>query len=287
MSVNRIGSDLLMVEKATLISIIIMLSCLFLLKALLALGSLAFWVAAGEHVKEGECPPDKNPCKELCQGDESCPAGQKCCSTGCGRLCQGGIPEGRKGDCPRVAQKQSCVKRCVTDEMCPGVKKCCTFGCSRSCVIPIPKQKLAKPAQFRYLRGGHKGHIKNVFSYLQQKVNRTGFLLSHIRRSPDGGTGAGVVAPQWELGVIGADRSVSIPVPVYPAGRGGDCPNILVGLCIVSCRVDENCQAGEKCCKSGCGRFCVPPVLPPQLALNPNWTIRSDSELEIPGPSLS
>ncbi|KAB1262796.1 WAP four-disulfide core domain protein 3 [Camelus dromedarius] len=215
-----------------------MLSCLFLLKALLALGSLAFWVAAGEHVKEGECPPDKNPCKELCQGDESCPAGQKCCSTGCGRLCQGGIPE-------------------------------------------------AKPAQFRYLRGGHKGHIKNVFSYLQQKVNRTGFLLSHIRRSPDGGTGAGVVAPQWELGVIGADRSVSIPVPVYPAGRGGDCPNILVGLCIVSCRVDENCQAGEKCCKSGCGRFCVPPVLPPQLALNPNWTIRSDSELEIPGPSLS
>lgn len=95
-------------------------------------------------VKEGECPPDKNPCKELCQGDESCPAGQKCCSTGCGRLCQGGIPEGRKGDCPRVAQKQSCVKRCVTDEMCPGVKKCCTFGCSRSCIIPIPKQKLGK-----------------------------------------------------------------------------------------------------------------------------------------------
>ena len=45
-------------------------------------------------VKEGEGPPDKNPCKELCQGDESCLAGQKCCSTGCGRVCQGGIPEG-------------------------------------------------------------------------------------------------------------------------------------------------------------------------------------------------
>ncbi|XP_032317149.1 WAP four-disulfide core domain protein 3 isoform X1 [Camelus ferus] len=128
-----------------------MLSCLFLLKALLALGSLAFWVAAGEHVKEGECPPDKNPCKELCQGDESCPAGQKCCSTGCGRLCQGGIPEGRKGDCPRVAQKQSCVKRCVTDEMCPGVKKCCTFGCSRSCIIPIPKQKLGSLSRGRLI----------------------------------------------------------------------------------------------------------------------------------------
>ncbi|XP_059752737.1 WAP four-disulfide core domain protein 3 isoform X1 [Balaenoptera ricei] len=64
-------------------------------------------------------------------------------------------------------------------------------------------------------------------------------------------------------------------------GRAGDCPKILAGLCIVSCMADENCQAGEKCCKSGCGRFCVPPVLPPQLALNPNRTIRSNYELEI------
>ncbi|XP_073649146.1 WAP four-disulfide core domain protein 3 isoform X2 [Tursiops truncatus] len=67
-------------------------------------------------------------------------------------------------------------------------------------------------------------------------------------------------------------------------GRGGDCPNILVGLCIVSCMADENCPAGEKCCKSGCGRFCVPPILPPQLALNPNRTIRSNFELESPVP---
>ncbi|EPY78761.1 WAP four-disulfide core domain protein 3 [Camelus ferus] len=188
-------------------SIIIMLSCLFLLKALLALGSLAFWVAAGEHVKEGECPPDKNPCKELCQGDESCPAGQKCCSTGCGRLCQGGIPEEFEGECP--ADPLPCEELCDGDVSCPQGHKCCSTGCGHAC------------------RGDIEG------------------------------------------------------------GRGGDCPNILVGLCIVSCRVDENCQAGEKCCKSGCGRFCVPPVLPPQLALNPNWTIQSDSELEIPGPSLS
>uniref|UniRef100_F7HGA7 Troponin C, skeletal muscle n=1 Tax=Macaca mulatta TaxID=9544 RepID=F7HGA7_MACMU len=62
-------------------------------------------------------------------------------------------------------------------------------------------------------------------------------------------------------------------------GRGGDCPKVLVGLCIVGCVMDENCQAGEKCCKSGCGRFCVPPVLPRKLTVNPNWTVRSDSEL--------
>lgn len=45
-------------------------------------------------VKEGECPPDKNPCEELCQDDDSCPPGQKCCSTGCGRVCRGDIPAG-------------------------------------------------------------------------------------------------------------------------------------------------------------------------------------------------
>uniref|UniRef100_A0A4X1U061 WAP four-disulfide core domain 3 n=3 Tax=Sus scrofa TaxID=9823 RepID=A0A4X1U061_PIG len=67
-------------------------------------------------------------------------------------------------------------------------------------------------------------------------------------------------------------------------GRGGDCPNILVGPCIVSCWVDENCQAGEKCCKSGCSRFCVLSVLLTQLAPNPNGTVRSDSEFEIPVP---
>uniref|UniRef100_A0A671FSE8 WAP four-disulfide core domain 3 n=1 Tax=Rhinolophus ferrumequinum TaxID=59479 RepID=A0A671FSE8_RHIFE len=67
-------------------------------------------------------------------------------------------------------------------------------------------------------------------------------------------------------------------------GRSGECPHILVGLCIVSCISDEDCGAGGKCCKSGCGRFCVPPVLPTPLDVNPNCTIRSDSELEAPVP---
>ncbi|XP_023391815.1 WAP four-disulfide core domain protein 3 [Pteropus vampyrus] len=64
---------------------------------------------------------------------------------------------------------------------------------------------------------------------------------------------------------------------VDTGGRSGNCPKILPGLCIIGCVVDENCQAGKKCCKSGCGRFCVPPVLPPRLATSPNWTIGSDS----------
>lgn len=82
---------------------------------------------------------------------------------------------------------------------------------------------------------------------------------------------------RWERRVGGA-VILSLHVCLRHAGRGGDCPNVLVGLCIVSCMMDENCQAGEKCCKSGCGRFCVPPVRPPHLATSPNWTSGSDSE---------
>jgi hypothetical protein len=72
---------------------------------------------------------------------------------------------------------------------------------------------------------------------------------------------------------------VSLCIPVFPTGRDGNCPNILVGLCIVGCMTDENCQAGEKCCKSGCGRFCVPLVLPSKQTMISNWTTGSDSEL--------
>ncbi|XP_032951113.1 WAP four-disulfide core domain protein 3 isoform X2 [Rhinolophus ferrumequinum] len=182
----------------------IIMSCLFLLNALLALGSLTPWVTAGEHVKEGECPPDKNPCKDLCQGDESCPAGQKCCCTGCGRVCQGDIPKEFGGECP--ADPLPCEELCDGDASCPPEHKCCSTGCGHIC------------------RGDIKG------------------------------------------------------------GRSGECPHILVGLCIVSCISDEDCGAGGKCCKSGCGRFCVPPVLPTPLDVNPNCTIRSDSELEAPVP---
>ncbi|KAM5245871.1 WAP four-disulfide core domain protein 3 [Ctenodactylus gundi] len=226
-----------------------MLSYLFIMKALLALGSLASWVTAGEHVKEGECPPDKNPCKKLCQGDESCPAGQRCCSTGCGRMCQGDIPNGRKGNCPSVVWKRSCFKGCTTDESCPGIMKCCTFGCSKSCVVPVSHQKLAE----------HGGECPADPLPCEE-------LCDGDASCPQGhkccSTGCGHACRGDIKG-----------------GQSGTCPNILVGLCIVGCMMDENCQAGEKCCKSGCGRFCVPPVLPSKQTMNPNWTITSESKL--------
>ncbi|KAG5201927.1 hypothetical protein JEQ12_004690 [Ovis aries] len=86
------------------LSIIVMLSCLFLLKTIVALGSTASRVTVGERDLGGECPADPLPCEELCDGDTSCPQGQKCCSTGCGHACFGDIKgvRGRKLENPRM-----------------------------------------------------------------------------------------------------------------------------------------------------------------------------------------
>ncbi|XP_069845961.1 WAP four-disulfide core domain protein 3 isoform X2 [Dipodomys merriami] len=231
-----------------MLSIIRMLSCLFLLKAL-ALGSLASWVAAGEHVKEGECPPDKNPCEQLCRGDDWCPAGQKCCSTGCGWVCRGDIPKGKKGECPKVIQKPSCSKVCTTDETCPGRKKCCTFGCNKRCVMPVFKQKPEV--------GG--GCPADPLPCQE--------LCDRDESCPPGHKCCSTGCGQACRGDI-------------KGGRDGACPNILVGLCIVGCFMDEHCQPGEKCCKSGCGRFCVPLALPSNGTVDSNGTISSDLERE-------
>uniref|UniRef100_A0A8B9XZG8 WAP domain-containing protein n=1 Tax=Bos mutus grunniens TaxID=30521 RepID=A0A8B9XZG8_BOSMU len=76
------------------LSILVMLSCLFLLKTVVALGSVASRLTVGEREFGGECPADPLPCEELCDGDTSCPQGHKCCSTGCGHACFGDIKGG-------------------------------------------------------------------------------------------------------------------------------------------------------------------------------------------------
>ncbi|XP_051835876.1 WAP four-disulfide core domain protein 3 isoform X1 [Antechinus flavipes] len=86
--------------------------------------------------KPGQCPKDFLPCKELCHGDDSCPHGQKCCSTGCGHTCQGNIERGRSGHCPFILQNL-CITSCKIDENCPHREKCCKSGCGQFCVAPL------------------------------------------------------------------------------------------------------------------------------------------------------
>nr|XP_032618274.1 WAP four-disulfide core domain protein 18-like isoform X2 [Chelonoidis abingdonii] len=58
----------------------------------LFLGFLALWAQlppASAQVRPGACPIPQGPgtCVEMCQGDDSCPPGWKCCSNGCGHVC--------------------------------------------------------------------------------------------------------------------------------------------------------------------------------------------------------
>ncbi|XP_023576499.1 WAP four-disulfide core domain protein 3 [Octodon degus] len=236
-----------------------MLSGFFLLKVLLALGSLAAWVTAAAYVKEGECPLDKNPCKELCQGDESCPAGQKCCSTGCGRVCQGDIPKG----------------------MLAREVKCCAFW---PCLWDGQNRRPSYLLDWL---------LKSSFP---MDTFDTGEVTMGVEK---GDTGFGGECPADPLPCEElCDGDASCPQGQkccstgcghtcrgdIKGGRGGTCPDILVGLCIVDCMVDENCPAGQKCCKSGCGHFCVPLTTPPKQTINSNWTITSNLEIETPVP---
>ncbi|XP_074083935.1 WAP four-disulfide core domain protein 3 [Macrotis lagotis] len=93
--------------------------------------------------KPGQCPEDLFPCKELCHGDDSCPHGQKCCSTGCGHMCQGNIEGGRVGHCPQILQSL-CVTGCNMDEDCSHGEKCCKSGCGQFCVAPILAQNFTQ-----------------------------------------------------------------------------------------------------------------------------------------------
>lgn len=117
-----------------------MLNHFSLTKALLALGSLASWVTAGEHDLSGGCPADPLPCEELCDGDTSCPQGHKCCSTGCGHACRGDIQGGRDGHCPRILVGL-CIVNCMVDENCQPGEKCCKSGCGRFCIPRLQSLK--------------------------------------------------------------------------------------------------------------------------------------------------
>ncbi|CAI5778624.1 four-disulfide core domain 18-like [Podarcis lilfordi] len=63
----------------------------FFLVGLFAL--CAMMPSASAQVRPGRCPRPTGDghCAELCQGDASCPPGEKCCSNGCGHQCMRAI----------------------------------------------------------------------------------------------------------------------------------------------------------------------------------------------------
>ncbi|XP_038606654.1 WAP four-disulfide core domain protein 3 [Tachyglossus aculeatus] len=66
---------------------------LLFLAMVLSFRVLVSWGAV-EQAKGSECAMNAVLCKDPCQGDESCPSGQKCCSTGCESTCPRPKPAG-------------------------------------------------------------------------------------------------------------------------------------------------------------------------------------------------
>uniref|UniRef100_A0A672U0M1 WAP domain-containing protein n=1 Tax=Strigops habroptila TaxID=2489341 RepID=A0A672U0M1_STRHB len=80
---------------------------------------------------------DGGRCAEECEADSQCPRGQRCTSTGCGRICTD-IPGGRVGACPVPREAGTCLDLCSFDEECPWGHKCCSNGCGHVCT-PFPR----------------------------------------------------------------------------------------------------------------------------------------------------
>ncbi|RNA33471.1 WAP four-disulfide core domain 18-like [Brachionus plicatilis] len=97
--------------------------------------------------KPGSCPPspDFGICVEACSHDFSCPENLKCCSNGCGHVCQAPVsdeivkPIEEIKSCPEYEPNLVglCViteKSCWDDSMCQPNQKCCRKGCGRECM---------------------------------------------------------------------------------------------------------------------------------------------------------
>ena len=82
--------------------------------------------------------------EDECSIDAMCPVNEKCCFSGCQRLCTkavGFAADVKPGVCPRPWKGADgiCDRRgdsCEDDVTCEGSRKCCFNGCQKECVLP-------------------------------------------------------------------------------------------------------------------------------------------------------
>ncbi|KAJ0036908.1 hypothetical protein NQD34_005585 [Periophthalmus magnuspinnatus] len=100
--------------------------------------------------KPGVCPKPRTDihteagCLDQCSTDSECQGNRKCCSDGCGHVCEkpiGGPKPKKLGLCPGPSRFGECVKNCTFDEDCKEDDKCCSNGCGHTCQRPVIKSK--------------------------------------------------------------------------------------------------------------------------------------------------
>ncbi|KAL8179790.1 UNVERIFIED_CONTAM: hypothetical protein K2H54_072885 [Gekko kuhli] len=113
-----------------------------ILSVLLLVGLLSIWAgmptATEANERPGRCPTPQKPghCDRKCKEDAHCPAGEKCCSNGCGRECMK-VMRVHPGKCPKPTGFGLCAEMCAKDSDCRADEKCCSNGCGHNCMKAI------------------------------------------------------------------------------------------------------------------------------------------------------
>uniref|UniRef100_A0A3B3ZH79 WAP domain-containing protein n=1 Tax=Periophthalmus magnuspinnatus TaxID=409849 RepID=A0A3B3ZH79_9GOBI len=167
-----------------------------------------------------------------------------------GFTCTG--PIRKPGLCPSPSDYGICDHACSSDQDCKGDDKCCPTTCGTICEPPsVPSPGQNAPD------GECEGTLKCCFDGCghvckePQKDNMTlrntcGGCFLHIAHG---------------FSVMIKSYIILAPPICGPKTKQGLCPSPgAAGICVTTCKSDEDCKGDDKCCSNGCGQTCQPPV---------------------------
>ncbi|XP_038046743.1 multiple epidermal growth factor-like domains protein 6 [Patiria miniata] len=225
-------------------------------------------------------------CGIECSSDAGCDEGKKCCSNGCGRVCVtacsgitcrincapfGGFAldangceicrcmnRGLQQVCPAINADSAgiCVDNCETDNDCTNEgEKCCSNGCGHTCVRGCEPVRCRMSCEHGYDTDENNCEICKCKTPpgCTEVVCRIGCKFGY-ERDENGCEICGCIEPH-------GPETDGQPGPFSRRGDTGMCPSTEdgLGICILACSSDEDCEAGRKCCSNGCGMVCRTP----------------------------
>ncbi|XP_077980984.1 uncharacterized protein LOC144436154 isoform X2 [Glandiceps talaboti] len=157
----------------------------------------------------------------------------------------------KPGMCPVLPQGVSgiCMEACTSDDSCGGDTKCCSTGCGHLCMKPTPEP--VKPTEVQVNPGTCPAAV-----------------TSNIRCGEECKTDSECGTEMKCCGNgCGHQCMKAIIEPVEGLEeKPGTCPAVAegtVGVCVESCKSDNDCTGTGKCCSNGCGHICMTPIQEP------------------------
>lgn len=233
--------------------------------------------------KPGTCTPwvgGAGPCISGCTHDWNCVGLQKCCSVGCGRMCQNPCSNtcntvrcGQGGECKVInncAQcvpssgkneklgtclltstatngNKSCLNECENDFDCFGNTKCCAMGCRKMCqniCSRICNLGCDSNSECKIVDG-----CAQCVPAEQIASTTTTQIVSKVQ-------------PMSKVQVV-ITTSTTTKSTTYLTVKGEKPGRCLKwqgnGPCLTNCNTDGECPENRKCCTVGCGKICQDP----------------------------